>query len=164
MTQQTLAVKFCPCTEIRNVRWICIKFQYHFCCTKSGMWLTYSKEQSPSWEANRFLASQEVPRILWNPMVHYRIHKCPPPVLILSQLDPVHTSTSYFLKIHLNIILLSMPRSAKWSLYLRFPHKTPVNTSPLPHTCYMPRPPHSSLLDHLNNIYWAVQIIKLHII
>ena len=28
--------------------------------------LTYSTEQSPSWEANRLSASQEVPRILWN--------------------------------------------------------------------------------------------------
>jgi hypothetical protein len=37
--------------------------------------LTYSLEQSPSWEANRFSASQKIPRILWNPKVHYRIHK-----------------------------------------------------------------------------------------
>jgi len=34
-------------------------------------------EQSPSWEAYQFSASQEVPRILWNPEVHCRIYKCP---------------------------------------------------------------------------------------
>ena len=53
-------------------------------------------EQSPSWEANRFSASQEIPHILWNPKVHYRIYN------ILSQLDPVHTPKSHFVKIHLN--------------------------------------------------------------
>ena len=36
--------------------------------------------QSPSWEANWFAASQEIPRISRNPKVHYRIHKRPPPV------------------------------------------------------------------------------------
>jgi hypothetical protein len=29
--------------------------------------LTYSTEQSPSWAANRFLASQEISPILWHP-------------------------------------------------------------------------------------------------
>ena len=60
---------------------------------------TYTMEQSPSSEANRFSASQEIPRILRNPKVHCRIYTNPPPVPILSQLNPVHTSTSHFLNI-----------------------------------------------------------------
>ena len=68
-------------------------------------------QQSPSLEVNKFSTSQEIPRILWNTKVHYCSHKCTPPVPSLSQLDPVHTPTSYFLNIHFNIILPSTPGS-----------------------------------------------------
>ena len=106
-----------------------------------------------------FVANQEIPPILWNPEVHYRTHKRPPPVPILSQLHPVPTTPSHFLKIHLNIILPSTSWSPQWSLSFRFPHQNLVHTSTLIHTCHMPRPSHSSRFYHPHNIGWAVQLL-----
>ena len=81
--------------------------------------------------ANRFSASQEIPHILWNPTVHHRVHKCPPPVPVLSQIDPVSA-------LHLNIILPSTSGSSKWSLSLRFPHINLVYASSPPYLLHAP--------------------------
>jgi len=104
--------------------------------------------QSPSWEANWFAASQEIPCISRNPKVHYCTQKRPPSVSILDQPNPVHIVTSHLLEIHPNIIHPSMPRSPQWSPSLRFPQQDPIHPPLLTHTCHMPSPSHSSLFYH----------------
>jgi hypothetical protein len=77
---------------------------------------SYLLHAAESLKASRVASSQEIPCTWRNPKIHYRVHKCPPPVPILSQLDPVHIPTSHFLKIHLNIILPSTPVSPQCML------------------------------------------------
>ena len=91
---------------------------YEHVTSKITNQLTNSMGQSPSWEATSSLVSQ-IRLILWNPKIHYRIHKRPPLVPILSQIEPVHTAPTHF-------------ESSKLALSLKPPCQNPVYTSPLP--------------------------------
>jgi len=109
--------------------------------------LTYSMQHSSSWETNRFSASQEITRIEWNPTVHYRLHKCPPPVPILSQIDSIHALTPHSLKFRLYVILPSTLESSSRSFSPRKPLYTSLR-SPIHATCPAPT------LKECENMSW----------
>jgi hypothetical protein len=110
------------------------------CCQRRNQ--TDSTEQSPSWQTNSRSASQSIPVLLWNPKVHYRIHKKLSLIPILSKKNPAHTFTNYFFKIHFNIIISSAPRSSlhifrlKYCLYFSsLPYMLHVLPMSLPVIC-----------------------------
>jgi hypothetical protein len=131
-------------------------------------------------ETNRYFHDQLI--------VYYRDYKAMPMASILSHINPINALAFCFYKIHFSIMILfgrSFSKShltfrfskshitfrfskshltfrfSKSHLTLRFPHQNPVCTSPLPHTCHMPCPSHSSWSCYPNNVGREVQIAKL---
>ena len=93
--------------------------------------LICSMKQSPFWEANRFSASQEIARILWNTKVHYHIHKCPPRFPILSHIQsmPSHPTSWISILLFFSHLSLGLPSG----LFLSsFPTKTLYTPLPAP--------------------------------
>jgi hypothetical protein len=66
-----------------------------YCCWIQRFIINQLTPWSPSWEAASCAVTQEFQDILWNPKIHYRVHKSPPLDFILSQINPVHTTPSY---------------------------------------------------------------------
>jgi hypothetical protein len=123
----------------------------------SIVWAKLTQWDSHSREANRSSASQEISRILWNPKVHYRFHKSPSLVPILSQSNPVHTPLFHLLKIKFNI-------SSHLRLGLPLGHFT---SGPPTKTLHFSTPevPHAPAISFFliyspNNIWWGVQNIS----
>jgi hypothetical protein len=117
---------FCPIDVLRTLNFVYLTYITN-----------YSMQQSPSWKAETLSASQEIPRLSWNPKVHYRDHKTPELVHIINHMNPVHILLPCFLSC---ILILSS------HLRLDLP-------SGFDHSCYMIRPSHP--LDLITLIIFA---------
>jgi hypothetical protein len=82
-------------------------------------------ELSPSSEAANCAATQQLPSILWNPKVHYRVHKSPPLVSIPSQLNHIHTIPSHPTSLRSILILPTHLRLGLLTCF--FPSAFPTN-------------------------------------
>jgi hypothetical protein len=80
-------------------------------------------EVSHSLEVASYAATQEPPNILCNQKVHYRVHKSPLLVPVLSQIYLVHTTPSYHSKIRRNIIHSLTSLSSYWPIFFWLSHQ-----------------------------------------
>ena len=116
--------------------------------------LHWSMAQSPSWEADRISASQEITRILWNPKVNCRIH------LSLSHARSIQSKPPH-LNSWISILILSSQRLGLPSGL--FPSGFPTKIlytwllSPIHATC----PSHLIILDLITRITFSEQYRSL---
>jgi hypothetical protein len=74
----------------------------------------------PSWKTDNHSTNRDIPSILWNPKLHYHVHKSPPLDSALNQINPVHLLPSYFSKTRFNMFFPCTPMSALQVFWLNF--------------------------------------------
>jgi hypothetical protein len=104
-------------------------------------------ELSPG-EATSSSATQESPKIFLNLKVRYHFHKSQPMVPVLSQMNPVHTTHSYFSEIDINIIFT--PNLCRSTGIFWLSHQNPI--------CSLLS--HATFPAHLIRIYLIILIIS----
>ena len=108
-----------------------------------------STQHNPSWIPNSFSESPEILRIFWHPKLRHHVHKSPPLLLTLIQINSVKTPFPLLAE------RWHAPINAQVFQEVSFRQVFCPKTlyAPLfPHTCYMPRPSHSAWFDHWDNI------------
>jgi hypothetical protein len=105
-------------------------------------------ELSPSRKVSSHSATTKIFQYFMNPNVHGRVHKSPPVVPILSQVNQVHTTQSYLSMTHFNIMLTHMPVSSYWSLSFCLSHQNRFELSS------------GNTFDFLNCVYCCITILK----
>ena len=129
------------------------------------IWMTHSEQPDAaahykncdrlaSWTSGLPLKLRFVPQSpcsIWNPNVHYHIHKSPTLAPILSHINPVHALDTVFWR----CVLVLPFHLCKVFQIAPFPHQN--RGAPL----YMPCPSYSFWFGHPSNMLWGLQMIML---
>jgi hypothetical protein len=106
MSENTSSKYICCFTNIRTIVTSVIL------CDFDSIRLYINSMEQGLRKANSWLAGEEVFHPLWNPKIHFRFHKTPPPAPILGQVNLVQIRISFLFKTRFNIILPFTPKFA----------------------------------------------------